>query len=267
MIPSRFEYVAAGSAAEAVDLLRQHGDDAKLLAGGHSLLPMMKVRLAAPSVLVDIGAIPALSYVRVEDGQLAIGAATTHQAVATSPVVRAQAPLLAWSAGLVGDPQQPLEGEHVLRRQPARAVHDDPGDGRAVPRRRDVHGPWVVCVLDRPAVPGACALISQRRITAAPPRRREELRTAGQRPRSDGPHAGVDRVQPRLCHPARHLLAVDAELRQVGAAQQRFPVGGVGGEARHTHARADVVHQPGDGVRLGHRGDDAPGESVRRFAS
>ena len=105
MIPSRFEYVAAGSAAEAVDLLRRHGDDAKLLAGGHSLLPMMKVRLAAPSVLVDIGAIPALSYVRVEDGQLAIGAATTHQAVSTSPVVRAQAPLLAWSAGLVGDPQ------------------------------------------------------------------------------------------------------------------------------------------------------------------
>jgi aerobic carbon-monoxide dehydrogenase medium subunit len=105
VIPSRFEYVAAGSAAEAVDLLRQYGDDAKLLAGGHSLLPMMKVRLAAPSVLVDIGAIPALSYVRVEGGQLAIGAATTHQAVSTSPVVRAQAPLLAWSAGLVGDPQ------------------------------------------------------------------------------------------------------------------------------------------------------------------
>ncbi|HVC74385.1 MAG TPA: FAD binding domain-containing protein, partial [Mycobacteriales bacterium] len=58
MIPSPFDYVPAGSAAEAVDLLRQHGDDAKLLAGGHSLLPMMKVRLAAPSVLVDIGAIP-----------------------------------------------------------------------------------------------------------------------------------------------------------------------------------------------------------------
>ena len=105
MIPSPFEYVPAGSAAEAVDLLRQHGDDAKLLAGGHSLLPMMKVRLAAPSVLVDIGAIPELSYVRVVDGQLAIGAATTHQAVATSPEVRSQVPLLAWSAGQVGDPQ------------------------------------------------------------------------------------------------------------------------------------------------------------------
>jgi carbon-monoxide dehydrogenase medium subunit len=105
VIPAPFEYVAAGSPAEAVDLLRRHGDDAKLLAGGHSLLPMMKVRLAAPSVLVDVGAIPSLSYVRLVDGELAIGAATTHQTVAISSVVREQVPLLAWSAGLVGDPQ------------------------------------------------------------------------------------------------------------------------------------------------------------------
>jgi carbon-monoxide dehydrogenase medium subunit len=105
VIPSPFEYVAARSADEAVALLQEHGDDAKLLAGGHSLLPMMKVRLAAPSVLVDVGSIPELSYVRVDDGTLAIGAATTHQAVASSEVVRSQVPLLAWSAGLVGDPQ------------------------------------------------------------------------------------------------------------------------------------------------------------------
>ena len=105
MIPAPFEYVAAGSPAEAVELLRRYGEDAKLLAGGHSLLPMMKVRLAAPAVLVDIGSIGSLSYVRVLDGELAIGAATTHQAVASSPLVRSQVPLLARSAGLVGDPQ------------------------------------------------------------------------------------------------------------------------------------------------------------------
>jgi aerobic carbon-monoxide dehydrogenase medium subunit len=105
VIPAPFEYVAAGSADEAIALLSQHGEDAKLLAGGHSLLPMMKVRLAAPTVLVDIGAIADLSYVRVSDGEVAIGAATTHQAVATSPDVLSQVPLLAWSAGLVGDPQ------------------------------------------------------------------------------------------------------------------------------------------------------------------
>jgi aerobic carbon-monoxide dehydrogenase medium subunit len=105
MIPAPFEYVLADSPEQAVALLAEHGDDAKLLAGGHSLLPMMKVRLAAPAVLIDVGAIPSLSYVRAGDGWLAIGAATTHQAVATSPEVRSQVPLLAWSAGLVGDPQ------------------------------------------------------------------------------------------------------------------------------------------------------------------
>jgi aerobic carbon-monoxide dehydrogenase medium subunit len=105
VIPAPFEYLAARSAPEAVALLREHGDEAKLLAGGHSLLPMLKVRLAAPSVLIDVGAIPSLSYVQVTDGTLSIGAATTHQAVASSPEVRSQAPLLAWSAGLVGDPQ------------------------------------------------------------------------------------------------------------------------------------------------------------------
>jgi carbon-monoxide dehydrogenase medium subunit len=105
VIPAPFEYVAAASAEEAVALLRQHGDEAKLLAGGHSLLPMMKVRLAAPSVLVDVGAIAELSYVRVDGADLAIGATTTHQTVATSGLVQQQVPLLARAAGLVGDPQ------------------------------------------------------------------------------------------------------------------------------------------------------------------
>jgi carbon-monoxide dehydrogenase medium subunit len=105
VIPSPFEYVRAGSVEEAVALLRQHGDEAKLLAGGHSLLPMMKVRLAAPSVLVDVGGIAELSYVRVDGSDLAVGATTTHQTVATSGLVHEQVPLLAWAAGLVGDPQ------------------------------------------------------------------------------------------------------------------------------------------------------------------
>ena len=64
MIPAKFDYVRAGSADEAVSLLGQHGDEAKLLAGGHSLLPLMKLRLAAPSVLVDIGRLTDLSYIR-----------------------------------------------------------------------------------------------------------------------------------------------------------------------------------------------------------
>ena len=64
MIPAAFDYVRAGSAAEAISLIGEHGDDAKFLAGGHSLLPLMKLRLAAPSVLVDIGRVSDLSYIR-----------------------------------------------------------------------------------------------------------------------------------------------------------------------------------------------------------
>jgi carbon-monoxide dehydrogenase medium subunit len=105
MIPAPFEYARASSVDEAVDLLATHGEDAKLLAGGHSLLPLMKLRLAQPTVLVDIGRLADLSYVREEGGTVRIGALTRHHDVATSGVVREQAPLLAEVAGQIGDPQ------------------------------------------------------------------------------------------------------------------------------------------------------------------
>ncbi|MCW2522479.1 MAG: molybdopterin dehydrogenase FAD-binding protein [Frankiales bacterium] len=105
MITSPFDFVTARSAEQAVALLGEYGDDAKLLAGGHSLLPMMKVRLAAPAVLVDIGGIDELAYVRLDGDDVAVGATTRHAAVATSAVLREQVPLLAHAAGLVGDPQ------------------------------------------------------------------------------------------------------------------------------------------------------------------
>src|SRR5262249_60820913 len=81
------------------------GDEATLLAGGPPLLPMMKLRLATPTALIDIGGVASLAGIRAEDGELVIGATTRHQAVATSDLVRAEAPLLAHAAGLVGDPQ------------------------------------------------------------------------------------------------------------------------------------------------------------------
>ena len=105
MIPAPFEYVRAGSVDEAVSVLVERGDDAKLLAGGHSLLPMMKLRLAAPAVLVDVTGIPDGSYVRVEDGEVAVGALTRHCELVASEVLAAEAPLLARVAGFVGDPQ------------------------------------------------------------------------------------------------------------------------------------------------------------------
>ncbi|CAB4564525.1 unannotated protein [freshwater metagenome] len=105
MIPASFDYVRAGSAAEAISLIGQYGDEAKFLAGGHSLLPMMKLRLAQPTVLVDIARVKDLSYIRDAGDHIAIGALTRHMDVETSPVLAQHAPLLAHAAGHVGDPQ------------------------------------------------------------------------------------------------------------------------------------------------------------------
>jgi carbon-monoxide dehydrogenase medium subunit len=105
MIPASFDYVRAGSAAEAISLIGQYGDEAKFLDGGHSLLPMMKLRLAQPTVLVDIARVKDLSYIRDAGDHIAIGALTRHMDVETSPVLAQHAPLLAHAAGHVGDPQ------------------------------------------------------------------------------------------------------------------------------------------------------------------
>ncbi|HUZ55429.1 MAG TPA: xanthine dehydrogenase family protein subunit M [Streptosporangiaceae bacterium] len=105
MIPAPFDYVAADSAEHAIDLLARHGDDAKVLAGGHSLLPMMKLRLAAPEVLIDIARVSDLAGISVDGDELVIGATTRHADLVSSELVRADAPLLAHAASLVGDPQ------------------------------------------------------------------------------------------------------------------------------------------------------------------
>jgi aerobic carbon-monoxide dehydrogenase medium subunit len=105
VIPAPFDYKRASSVDEAVGLLGEHGEDAKLLAGGHSLLPLMKLRLAQPAVLVDIGGIGDLSYVTDGSGTVRIGALTRHHDVANSAVLREQVPLLAEVAGQIGDPQ------------------------------------------------------------------------------------------------------------------------------------------------------------------
>ena len=105
MIPAAFDYVRADSAAEAVALLTEHGDEAKLLAGGHSLLPLMKLRLASPSVLIDVGRLDDLRYVRDAGEHIAIGALTRHRDLETSELLAETAPLLKHAAGHVGDPQ------------------------------------------------------------------------------------------------------------------------------------------------------------------
>jgi aerobic carbon-monoxide dehydrogenase medium subunit len=104
MIPARFDYVVAEHPDHAIELLAKR-EDAKLLAGGHSLLPAMKLRLARPALLVDIGRIGDLSYVQEEGDAIAIGALTRHTDVASSPLLREHCAIVAHTAGHVGDPQ------------------------------------------------------------------------------------------------------------------------------------------------------------------
>ena len=105
MIPAAFDYVQADSVEAALAALTEHGDEAKLMAGGHSLLPMMKLRLAVPEVIVDIGRIDDLSYIREDGDELAIGALTRHRVLESSDVLAQQCPILKHVAHLVGDPQ------------------------------------------------------------------------------------------------------------------------------------------------------------------
>ncbi|ODU98073.1 MAG: carbon monoxide dehydrogenase [Rubrivivax sp. SCN 70-15] len=105
MIPPAFDYHAPRSVGEALSLLGTLGSDAKLLAGGHSLLPMMKLRFAQPAHLIDLNRIPALRGIREEGGDIVIGAMTVENELIASPLLRARLPLLAEAAKLIADPQ------------------------------------------------------------------------------------------------------------------------------------------------------------------
>ena len=105
MVSSSFDYHAPTSVAEAVSLLSQHEGNAKLLAGGHSLVPLMKLRLAQPEVIIDLGKISSMAYIEEKDGNLAIGAMTTYAQIESSDLVQRRVPMLAEAAGMVADAQ------------------------------------------------------------------------------------------------------------------------------------------------------------------
>jgi len=105
MIPAPFEYAAPKSLEEALRLVERHGDEAKILAGGQSLLPLMKLRLASPRYIVSLGRLRGLNYIREESGEILIGGLTTHAEVAGSALLREKCPLLPETAGEIGDVQ------------------------------------------------------------------------------------------------------------------------------------------------------------------
>ncbi|HKW88448.1 MAG TPA: xanthine dehydrogenase family protein subunit M [Candidatus Acidoferrales bacterium] len=105
MIPAAFEYESPSTLEEALRLLGRHGDEAKILAGGHSLLPMMKLRLAAPRYVVDIGRLRGMDYIREEKDKIAVGALVTHAQIASSELLREKCTLLPETAAVIGDMQ------------------------------------------------------------------------------------------------------------------------------------------------------------------
>ena len=128
MIPAAFDYHAPTSVEEAIDLLGSSGDDVKVLAGGHSLIPLLKLRLAAPEVIVDLGRIESLRGIREDGDALVIGAMTSHDDVARSPLVASHALLLSKAARTVADPQVRHRGTFG-----GALVHADPAGDMPAP--------------------------------------------------------------------------------------------------------------------------------------
>src|SRR6058998_1496685 len=104
MYPAAFEYHAPTSVRDALGLMGRLGDDAKLLAGGHSLIPMMKLRLAQPKHVIDLGRVPGLSGIKADAKALTIGAMTTHWEIESSSAAKSKLPVLAEVASVIGDP-------------------------------------------------------------------------------------------------------------------------------------------------------------------
>ena len=105
MIPPTFDYLQPKTIPEAIALLQQYGDDAKILSGGQSLIPMMKLRIARPAYLIDINRIAGMSYVKEEDGHLKIGGLTREAELESSPLVRSKYPIILDTARVIADPQ------------------------------------------------------------------------------------------------------------------------------------------------------------------
>jgi carbon-monoxide dehydrogenase medium subunit len=142
MYPANFDYTRPATVDEAIALLTKHGDDAKVLAGGHSLIPAMKLRLAQPKVVIDIARIANLNYIRkASGGAIAIGAMTTHQEIETSAILRGSSPLLAETASCIGDVQVRNKGTIGGALAHADPASDYPAAILALDAEIDVVGP------------------------------------------------------------------------------------------------------------------------------
>jgi aerobic carbon-monoxide dehydrogenase medium subunit len=178
MIPAEFEYHAPTSVDEVVALLERYGGEAKVLAGGHSLIPLLKLRLLQPAALVDLARVPGLAYVRPDDNAVAIGALTTYADIERATDLRRQLPALAESVGLVADVQVRNRGTLCGSLAHADPAGDPPAVAYALDAELRVQGPrgtrvvpvdeWFVDTLESALEPDE--VLTEVRFALAPPR-------------------------------------------------------------------------------------------------
>ena len=229
MFPASFGYVAARSVEEALDLLSKHGEEAKLLAGGHSLIPAMKLRLASPRCLIDLGAVPGLRGVRIDGDALAIGALTVHADVLASDLVRKYLPGLADAASVIGDLQVRNRGTIG-----GSVAHNDPGaDFPVILTALDAS--FTLASSSGKRVVGADDFFLDFFTTALAP---TEVLTEIHVPL---PASGTGSAYHKMGHPASGYVVVSAGARihrdsSGQCASARVAVGGLGGGSRRAMA-------------------------------
>ena len=238
MFPANFAYIAARSLDEALRLMAEHGEEGKLLAGGHSLIPAMKLRLSSPRMLIDLGAVPGLRGVKIDGGDLVIGALTVHADVASSDLVRKHVQGLADAASVIGDMQVRNRGTIG-----GSIAHADPG--------ADL--PVILTALNASFVAQS---LSGSRIIAADDFFTDFFTTAMSANeilteiRVPLPAAGAGTAYEKLPHPASGYVVVSAGALIVrdssgSCASARLAIGGLGsGPARATAAESDLQGKP-----------------------
>lgn len=238
MFPANFGYFAARSVEEAADLLNKHGEDAKLLAGGHSLIPAMKLRLAAPRYLIDLGQVPGLRGIRLEGSDLVIGALTVHAEVASSDLVRQRLPGLAEAASVIGDVQVRNRGTIG-----GSVAHADPAADFPVILTALNASLVSISPSDKRSVPVAEFFIDFYTTALAPNEVLTEIRVPL-------PPSGVGTAYAKLAHPASGYVVVSAgvwmERGPAGrCASIRVAIGGLAGvPLRAAQTEAALQGQP-----------------------
>jgi aerobic carbon-monoxide dehydrogenase medium subunit len=238
MFPASFAYFAPSSLEQALELLTRHGEDAKLLAGGHSLIPAMKLRLSEPACLIDLGRLPDLHGVRLDGNVLVIGAMTVHADIAASDLVRQYVPGLAEAAGVIGDVQVRNRGTIG-----GSVAHADPGADLPV-MLTALNAFFVLVGPSRTRTVAADDFFEDFFTTALAP---EEVLTEVRIPL---PPPGAGSAYAKLPHPASGYVVVSAGVLVVRGADgacvaARVSIGGVaGGPHRATATESALLGKP-----------------------